>query len=230
MNTRVGPYRDFAVSRPSEPFTADDGRLVTFVPYFESRSDDERRQSVRLITMAYMVGISEDHGETWGFVPVNNSWFTPAEVDLVFPEARNLPRPDVVELEVSQPEYGRSSWLQTTRREFVHGDDAIAYALKLTVRREIVEPLLLTIRYDNPAKVERSVSLQSSLPPSQLEIEWQSPALTGFELGETYDVVIAASDPDTGEQIFEHREALVFLPTVEMWRSHMAEAPVEQPN
>jgi hypothetical protein len=223
MDTRVGRYRDFAVSQPGEPFTTDDGRLLTFVPYFESRSESDQRPSIRLITMSYMVGVSEDQGETWGFVPVNNSWVTPGEIDLVFPETRNVPHPDLLELEVSQTEYERSPWLQTTHREFVQIDNAFAYALELEVRRDVEEPLVLTIRYDNPTDRQRPLSLQSSMPPGQEEIQWRSPALTGFELGATYSVVITASDPGTGEQILEHGETLVFLPTVEMWRSHMAE-------
>jgi hypothetical protein len=217
---------------PAWPPFAVDGVLYAFVPTLETWTDpvntwmDPSGRGRRTDRMAYLLGASEDDGKSWRFIQVDeDSVLKPDEIDRVIP-AYDGPRPEIrVVVAVARPVV-RSRWLMTKQRGFSPVDDAYAYVLKLDVRRDVEEPIDFTVSYDDPADASAPSEFRGTLAPGQRELAWQSPALRGFEYGTTYNVVIEGRDPDSGDVLFEHREALLFQPTTELWRAEISQPPV----
>ncbi len=216
---------------PAWPPFAVDGVLYAFVPTLETWTDPVNTTTFpvsgrRTDRMAYLIGASEDDGKSWRFIQVaEDSTLHSHAIDRVIP-GYDGPRPEIRIVVAETDPIVRSRWLMTKQRGFSPVDDAFAYVLKLDVRREIEEPIDFTVSYENPADSNAPSEFRGSLAPGQRELEWQSPALSGFEFGEKYQVVIVGRDPDSAEVLFEHREKLLFQPTQEFWRSEISRPPV----
>jgi hypothetical protein len=218
---------EFEIAPPWEPFAADEW-LVAFVPYFETsqRSATGRR----LERIGYLIGISDDDGGSWRFIPVHQvSVLQPGEVDRAIPGLGDRPRPETHDLSIRDPVVSKSRWMQTRDSRFVFVEEAMAYFMTFEMRKEIDETLDLMILYDNPEDPDRPFSFRGSLLPGQQLLEWQSPALSSFSFGESYAVVLEVSDPATGKVLFKHSQGVLFQPTREMWRAIMSKEPRTEP-
>lgn len=217
---------------PAWPPFAVDGVLYAFVPTLETWTDPVNTWTARsgngrrTDRMAYLIGASEDDGESWRFIQVDDdSALKSHAIDRVIP-GYDGPQPEIRIVVAESRPVVRSRWLVTKQRGFSPVGDAFAYVLKLDVRREVEEAIDFTVSYENPAVASQPSEFRGSLAPGQRELEWQSPALSGFEFGEKYEVVIEGWDPDSADVLFEHRETLLFQPTQEIWRSEISKPPV----
>jgi hypothetical protein len=218
---------------PAWPPFSVDGVVYAFVPTLETWTDpvntwtDRGGRSRRTDRMAYLLGASEDDGESWRFIQVDEeSVLSSHEIDRVIP-GYDGPQPEIRVVVADARPIVRSRWLLTQQRGFSPVDDAYAYTLKLDVRRDVDEPIDFTVSYEDPADASGPAEFRGTLAPGQRELEWQSPALRGFEFGANYEVVIEGRYPDSSEVIFEHRETLLFQPTRELWLSVMSRPPLE---
>ena len=223
------------VAEPWPPFSVD-GRMFTLVPYLEfigsTAGNDLLSMDVadRLERTGFLIGASEDDGESWRFVVVSsNSPLRPDEIDLVIPGYGEGPRPEVMTIEVWDTPFERSRWLETRERQFVLAGDAFLYSLAVDIREGLEGPIDLVVRYDDPADPDRPLEYRDSLAAGQREFRWQSPTLVGFEMGSIYNVVIEGSDPDTGDRLFEHRQGILYHPTAELWWAVMSKPPPVDP-
>lgn len=215
-------FRWTDVAEPWPPIVLD-GPIFIFVPAFSTSGVE--RLGIRTNAAWYLIGASEDGGETWLFIPVSRYPQTrPDAVDRLIPGYGDGPRPEVLPVYIEESPFQSSRWLRTTERYFALADGGFAYALKFEIRRRIKDPIDVTVQYENPADRDVYFRFQGSLDPGQSELQWRSPALD-FELGETYGVVIEGSDRDSGELLFEHRESLLFQPTRELWLSATSKPP-----
>lgn len=227
--------KEFVRIELAEPWppVAVDGALFAFVPYIDGRlleRPELRVKELRFIRMGYLVGASDDEGESWRFIHVDSGTTPPADaIDRVMPGYGDGPRPEVGGFIFSEGPLSESRWLQTTERRFVPVDDGIAYALTYEIREGLDGPIDFTVHYDNPVDPGRPLQFSGSLEPGQRVLEWQSPALRDFELGERYDVMIEGNDPDTGARRFRHREELLFLTTRDVWLAEVAPPPATAP-
>ncbi len=221
-------FRWMEVAEPWPPFAIDNA-LFAFVPFFYTTGV----QSVgyREERVGYLIGASHDSGETWRFIQVDGDSDVKSDaLDRVIPGYRDGPRPELLDREVQEQPFAESSTAATRERRFVPVDGAFAYSLNLYIRRSFRNPVDFVVRFDNPASRGQTLEFRGSLEPGQRELQWQSPALSSFQSGQTYSVVIEGSDPDTGSQLFEHAEQLLFEPTRENWLSVLAKPPAGQPN
>jgi hypothetical protein len=226
MGVPLLDFYNIELMPPWEPFAAGD-RLVSYVPYFETIV--ELSTSPRYELMAYLVATSYDNGSSWRFLKIEGMDAPLADqLERLLPGAAERPEPAIIEEYVEEPELAISRSLRTRERRFMAVDDGFIYSMKWELRRESDSALDLAIQYDDPADRSQPLTFQGSLEPGQLELEWLSPVLTGFEPGQEYTVVVAASDPETGELLFEHRQPVLFQPTRERWRVVMSESPSGQ--
>jgi hypothetical protein len=217
------------LAKPWGPYASAE-RLIGIVPYFTRAIDVVRGR--RLDRTGYLIASSYDSGQSWRFVmvesvtPMLEDW-----MDRLAPGTAEPQWPDVVTLLVDEPDFERSRSLRTTARQFVQVEDGFVYAMTWEVRSEITDTATLVIRYENPADRSGPFSFRGSLQPGQQTLEWNSPVLTGFESGQLYDVVVEVSDPDTGEMLFDHRQPVLFDPTLELWKTEMSTPqPREDPD
>lgn len=220
-------FRWIEVAEPWPPIALD-GVIFSIVPAFTTIGVE--RLGLRINSAWYLIGVSEDGGASWLFVPVSgNPQTRPDAVDHVMPGYGDGPRPEVLTVYVEEDPFESSRWLQTTERYFALADEGFAYALTFEIKRRIKDPIDLTVRYENPDNPGNYFRFQASLDSEESELRWVSPALTNFELGETYSVVVEGSDRDTGELLFEHRESLQFQPTRELWLSARSQPLASNP-
>jgi len=233
---RVPPTLSFHVKEVAEPWPpfSVGGRMFVLVPYLEYIASSAYSSIVetngRLERMAFLIGASEDDGESWRFIAVrSNSALTPDQIDRVIPGYGGGPLPPVMTVEIRETPFERTRWLETTERQFVLAGDAFVYSLTVGIREEIEGPIDLVVRYDDPADRDRPLEYRELLPSGQRELKWQSQPMAGFEMGLIYDVVIEGSDPDTGNRLFEHRQEFLYHPTPELWAAVMSKQPPVDP-
>lgn len=79
-------YTRFELGPPGQPF-AGDGKLYVFIPYFiEMEARGKRR-----LQEAFLIGVSEDQGQSWKFVDGASS--TPQNITTVIPSYGGAPLP-----------------------------------------------------------------------------------------------------------------------------------------
>jgi hypothetical protein len=220
---RTSEYSWMEVAEPWPLFAVGEV-LYSFVPYFATFGDPERGRQVD--RMSYLIGASEDDGESWRFVAVRNALLS-SDIERAIPGHGDTPRPEFRDVEVDNGPFRQSRWLETTERRFVPVDDGYAYTLAVATRQEFDAPIEINVRYDNPADRNQPSSSQGSLEVGETALRWQSPPLTGFVAGASYEVVVEGRDADTGDRLFEHREVLLFQPTRELWLSVMSKPPAQ---
>jgi hypothetical protein len=203
----------FESLQPGEPFPAG-GRLFAFVPFYQTNTSN----TGRLERTGFLVAVSEDDGESWRFNVINGWHIQSHQVAALYPElaGRNIPetRNDIV----PWPAPAISRYLSTTDGRFTIVEGAAWYEMRFKVRRKSRSEIPLVVSFDNPSEPQRRVTLQAMVAPDQETIEIRSPALTGFQRGEHYEVVVFGFEPETGEALFEHRQTMLFNPTYEMWQ------------
>jgi hypothetical protein len=213
------------VAEPWPPFTIDDA-MFAFVPYFETSGVSS--QGTREERVGYLIGASDDGGESWRFIQIDEDIAAqPEAIDRVVPGYRDRPRPEVFRLEIQESPFAKSDSVETIERAFVPVEGAFAYSVRLRLRRDSRGPIDFSVRYENPADRNQLLQVHGSLESGQRHLQWQSPASSSFETGQVYSIVIEGRDTDTGELLFTHHEELLFRPTRELWRSVLSRPPGE---
>lgn len=201
----------FEALQPQEPFPGL-GRLYAFVPFRQTNTSVRGR----LEREAYFVSISEDAGETWRFVIINGLHIRSANIPQIFPELAGRDLPPIKNEIIPWPEPASSEYLRTTEGTFAIVEGAASYELQFDVRKRLDSDILLVMSFEDPADPARPVTTQATLAAGEETLEVDSPALPGFEAGEHYDIEIVGLDPATDEELFVHRQTLLFDPTYEM--------------
>jgi hypothetical protein len=219
-------YRRMEAATPWPP-TAIGDDLFSFVPY--AASFGPPGSGFRDDRMSYLIGVSDDGGDAWRFIQISDSSsLSPEEIDRVMPGHGEGPRPPVLETFVEERPLAQSRWVETTERGIVPVGGDFAYDMGFALRQDYEGTIDFVIRYDDPADRRQQMLYSGSMESGQRDLRWQSPALTGFETGETYEVVIEGSQAESGDRLFEHRDKLEFQPTLEIWRSVLSKPPAER--
>jgi hypothetical protein len=202
----------FAALQSGEPFTAGE-KLYAFVPFRQTNTSSRGR----LEREAFFVSISEDGGASWRFVIVNGLHIPAVNVPRIYPELAGRELPPINNVTIPWPEPAVSEFLRTADGAFEVVPGSAIYALRFDVLKSPNSDVLLMISFDDPAESARPATMRVTLAAGQPTLEVRSPALSGFEPGEHYDIVVVGVDPaNEAEKLFEHRQTLLFDPTSEM--------------
>lgn len=193
---------------PVELYLSAVGSFVV-VPYV--RSAPSVREEGWLERSAFYIGAANDEGSSWRFI--DGYSLQPDDIDLVIPGYDPRSLPEVVDRITLVPRATRSEYLRTTEGRFHFDGESAAYVLSFDVRRNTDEAIDLTVSFDDPLSPDRPRTLRTMLPAGQEELAIASPAMQGFEGGKVYSVMILGGDPESGAELFEHFQPLLFGPT-----------------
>lgn len=196
-----------------EPFRVD-GRLFAFVPYFQVN----QLYGERLERTGLLIGVSEDDGGSWRFVIINGLHIQAHQVPRIFPELSGIELPPIRNRVLPRPEPVRTKYLGTTYAGFSPSGRAVLFALRFDIRRKIRSDVDLIVQFDDPSHPDQPAILEGNLSEGQERLEIRSPLFTGFEPGTYYDVMVRGIDSGSGEDLFEHRQRLLFDPSSELWQ------------
>jgi hypothetical protein len=216
VNETRGSFRMMDAAPPGEPFAAG-ARLFSIVPYRSLRLESG---GVFYEQTSYMLGVSEDAGLTWRFITGRE----PAKLEVLVPGISEMPVPSISDRTIVAPPRERSKHLRTTSASFSFVAGAALYDLVLEIRKEVKAEIEILVLFDDPADILKPGRSRTRLVPGQETLAIRSPLLTGFERGQIYEVAIYGNDPITAEDLFEHRQPVLFVPTLEQFELMTREA------
>ena len=198
----------FAALEPQEPFSTGN-RLFAFVPFRQTNV----RPTGWLERTGFLVGISEDDGASWRFNIINGYHLLPFHVVQIYPELAGRTLPPIENELRPWPAPVTSRFLRTADGRFSFVEGAAWYSMRFEVRRRLRDDLDLVVTFDNPAEPGRLATMGATLDRDQENLEVRSLPFSGFEPGRYYDVVVSGFAQGTGEELFRHRQSLLFNPT-----------------
>lgn len=158
----------------------------------------------------YFLGVSGDN-RNWCFI--EDVVVAERGLENIMPGYEGPSLPPISYEPTFEPAHTETKYLATRMGAFSVRSDGVAhYTLELDVRKRIREETPLEIIFENPRDPERRYVIQTSLARKQDILGISSPMIIGFMSGETYEVIVIGKDPETGEQMFEHRQSMLYKP------------------
>jgi hypothetical protein len=86
------------------------------------------------------------------------------------------------------------------------------YALFLKPRKEIVAPLYLRTKFQNPTNCANPIVLDTEIPPDSTNVMIQSPDIRGFQSGRSYLIDVSIFDsPERSKTIGVHDQFIQYI-------------------
>ena len=201
-------FERFEVMPPWQVFSSSYG-LTAIVPYVRTvhrKGIDEWMEHRN-----YLFATSDDDGDSWDFIVHRR--VPQSDLDYVALEHYGVLPEDRVYSFFVQP-LSRSRFLRTVDKRFALRDQSqrASYELELEVRRRIRNNVALTVYFSDPVNPETPYYMNSVISPEQEWLSIQSPEIDGFQTGFVYSVMIVGIDDETGEEILEHQQEIMFYP------------------